>query len=164
MRVDSKACRLWSCHGVLRRCQKITERFFRDFHWSSRHLRPLLNREILSVEGLRLRIRAIVATESDAKPSASLGSYSCAGPNPHFSPSICYGTVGRALDCVRADGPILNAEAELAQAEADRREGHTIPTASRRWSDRRLFLARPLSSPWGDRGGRTPPAPQGGVW
>ncbi len=49
--------------------------FFRNFHWSSRHLRPLLNREILTVEGLRLRIRSIVATESDAKPSASPISY-----------------------------------------------------------------------------------------
>ncbi len=73
--------------------------------------------------------------------------------NPHFSPSPCCGTVGRALDCVRAGDPILNAEAELAQAEADRREGHTIPTASRRWSDHRLCLARPR-----------PTAPQGGVW
>ncbi len=65
------------------------------------------------------------------------------------SPSTCCGTVCRALDCVRADDPILNAEAELAQAEADRREGPTI----RLRSDHRLFLARPR-----------PTAPRDSVW
>ena len=44
--------------------------------------------------------------------------------SPHFSPSTCYGTVCRALDCVRADDPIL-----------------TVQEARLR-SDRRLFLAR----------------------
>ncbi len=53
---------------------------FPFLHSSSRQLRPLLNRENLTVEELRLRIRSIVATESGANPSTSLGSYSCAGP------------------------------------------------------------------------------------
>jgi len=38
---------------------------------SSRRLRPLLNREILTVALLRLRFRSIVATESDANPGAN---------------------------------------------------------------------------------------------
>ncbi len=30
--------------------------------------------------------------------------------SPHFSPPTCYGTVCRALDCVRATNPILNVQ------------------------------------------------------
>ncbi len=41
--------------AIVRRRQEIGDRFFRNSHWSSRHLRPLLNREILSVEGRHLR-------------------------------------------------------------------------------------------------------------
>ncbi len=59
----------------------------------------------------------------------------CAGIPRISSPSTCCGTVGRALDCVRADDPIL-----------------TVQEAQLR-SDRRLFLARPR-----------PTAPRDGVW
>ena len=55
--------------------------------------------------------------------------------SPHFSPSPCCGTVSRALDCVRADDPILNVQ------------------EARLRSDRRLFLARPR-----------PTAPRDAVW
>ncbi len=38
------------------------------------------------------------------------GSGVLAPPSPHFSPSTCCGTVGRALDCVRVTNPILNVQ------------------------------------------------------
>jgi len=53
---------------ALRAGEKITSGFRIP---SSRHLRPLLNHEILTVARLRLRFRSIVATESDANPGAN---------------------------------------------------------------------------------------------
>jgi len=62
---------------ILRAGEKITSGFRIP---SSRRLRPLLNREILTVARLRLRFRSIVATKSDANLGAKTGSYFFADP------------------------------------------------------------------------------------
>jgi len=55
---------------------------------SSRRLRPLLNREILTVARLRLRFRSIVAAKSNANLGAKTGSYSSANPKRIFSDEL----------------------------------------------------------------------------